>query len=64
MIFAFSALEYVSNEKRALVGNLSLGLGLTLGSVYQPWLIKALGEWRSYHHVLFAQVGLIFLAPL
>ena len=33
-------LEYVSIEKRSLVGNLSLAISLTVGGTYQPWLLK------------------------
>ena len=58
------ALEYVSNDKRALVGNLSLAIWLTLGGVYQPWLIKGMGEWKTFLVVLFAPTALIFSAPL
>jgi hypothetical protein len=59
-----SVLEYVSNDKRALVGNLSLALWLTLGGVYQPWLLKWLGEWKTFLIILFSQTSLIFCAPL
>jgi len=47
-----------------MVGNLSLAIWLTVGGIYQPWLVQALGEWRTFHHIIFAQVALIFLAPL
>ena len=57
------ALEYVSVEKRALVGNLSLALGITLGGIIQPWLLKYLGKWKLYHNVLYGQTLILILTP-
>ena len=59
----FSALEYVSKEKRALVGNLSLAIAMSLGGCIQPWILKAVGDWKIFHHILFCQTALIFVAP-
>jgi hypothetical protein len=61
--FLFSALEYVSKEKRALVGNLSLAIAMSLGGCIQPWILKAVGDWKIFHHILFCQTALIFVAP-
>ncbi len=59
-----SVLEYVSIKKRALVGNLSLAIGLPLGGCIQAWILKAVGDWTIFHHILFAQSYLMLLIPL
>ncbi len=50
-------------DKRALVGNLPYAIGLPLGGVIQAWLIKAVGDWTVFHHILFSQTFLMLLAP-
>jgi len=55
--------EYVSNDKRSFVGNVSLAIWLTLGGLYQPFLIRALGEWKMFIVILSSQTALIFCAP-
>jgi len=57
------ALEYVSKEKRSLVGNLSLAISMSLGGVIQPWILRAVNDWRMFHHILFCQTAIIFVAP-
>ena len=59
-----SALEYVSVDKRSLIGNLSLAIGFTLGGLYQAFLIRYVGDWKIFHHIIFAQVGLFVILPL
>ena len=56
-------MEYVCKEKRALVGNLSLAIAMSLGGCIQPWILKAVEDWRIFHHILFCQTALIFVAP-
>ena len=57
------ALEYVSIEKRAIIGNLSLAISMSIGGAYQPWILKAVYDWKIYHHILFGQTVIIFIAP-
>ena len=59
----FFSIEYVSKEKRALVGNLSLAIAMSLGGCIQPWILKAVGDWKIFHHILFCQTALIFVDP-
>ena len=56
-------LEYVSIEKRSLVGNLSLAISLTVGGVYQPWLLKVVGDWKLFLFILYIQCLVIIAAP-
>jgi len=56
-------LEYVCKERRALVGNLSLAIAMSLGGCIQPWILKAVEDWKIFHHILFCQTALIFVAP-
>jgi len=56
-------LEYVSKEKRALVGNLSLAIAMSFGGCIQPWILRAVGDWRIFHHILFCQTAIILIAP-
>ena len=60
----FAAIEYVEESKRTLVGNIGLALALTMSGVYQPWLVKALGDWKIFNWVLFAQMALVVFTPL
>ncbi len=55
-LFYLLALEYVSVERRSFIGNFAMAIGFTAGGVYQPWLIRWLGDWKWFHHALFAQV--------
>ena len=57
-------MEYLDTSKRSLVGNLSLALCLTLSGAYQPWVIKYLGDWKTFNWIMFSQIGLVFFAPL
>lgn len=56
-------LEYVDESKRTFVGNIGLALFLTVSGVYQPWLIKALGDWRVFNWILFGQFVTIVAVP-
>ena len=56
-------LEYVSIEKRSLVGNLSLAISLTVGGTYQPWLLKLVGDWKVFLFILYIQCIVIIAAP-
>ena len=62
--FLFTAIEYVEESKRTLVGNIGLALALTVSGVYQPWLVKALGDWKVFNWLLFAQMALVIATPL
>ena len=53
----YAVLEYVSIDKRTLVGNLGLAVALTVSGVYQPWLAKYLGHWKTFNWAIFSQVG-------
>ena len=60
----FAAIEYVEESKRTLVGNIGLALALTVSGVYQPWLVKALGDWKVFNWLLFSQMALVVATPL
>ena len=60
----FAALEYVSVEKRSLISNLGLAVGLTVGGAVEPWILKALGDWKIFHIILFAQAAVVVITPL
>ena len=62
-VFYLLTLEYVDAAKRSLVGNLSLAVGITFGCLYQPWLIRATGDWKLFHHILYLQLCFIFVTP-
>ena len=51
-----AVLEYVSIKKRTLVVNLGLAVALTVSGVYQPWLAKYLGHWKTFNWAIFSQV--------
>ena len=59
-----SALEYVSVEKRHIIGNVGMAIGYTLGGTTQPYILKVIGNWRLFHQVLFAQGAMVFISPL
>ena len=54
----------MEESKRTLVGNIGLALALTVSGVYQPWLVKALGDWKVFNWILFAQMVLVIATPL
>ena len=54
----------MEESKRTLVGNIGLALALTVSGVYQPWLVKALGDWKVFNWLLFAQMALVIATPL
>ena len=53
----FAAIEYVEESKRTLVRNIGLALALTMSGVYQPWLVKALGDWKIFNWIHFRADG-------
>ncbi|XP_023327758.1 solute carrier family 22 member 5 isoform X4 [Eurytemora carolleeae] len=57
------ALEYVDESKRTLVGNLGLALFLTISGIYQPWLIKGVGDWKPFSWIIFSQMALAAAVP-
>jgi len=59
----FSALEYVSVEKRSFIGNFGMAIGVTIGGIYQPWLLHWLGDWKIFNMILYVQCALVFLTP-
>ena len=59
-----AALEYVSVEKRSLISNLGLAVGLTVGGAVEPWILKSLGDWKIFHIILFAQAAIVVVTPL
>jgi MFS family permease len=56
-------IEYVSVDKRSVIGNLGLGFGFTMGGGMVVGLLKFIGDWRIVHKILFLQVGIIFATP-
>ena len=58
-----AVLEYVAIDKRTLVGNIGLAISLTVSGVYQPWLAKYLGHWKTFNWAIFSQMIIIFLVP-
>ena len=54
----------MGESKRTLVGNIGLAVALTMSGVYQPWLVKALGDWKIFNWLLFAQMALVLATPL
>ena len=56
-------LEYVSIDKRTLVGNLALAISLSIGGTYQPWLLKLVQHWKYFLVILYIQCLVIFVAP-
>ena len=40
-----------------------MAIGITIGGVIQPWLIKFLGNWKTFYFVLFAQPVFLLLTP-
>ena len=55
-LIMITVLEYVSIKKRTLVVNLGLAVALTVSGVYQPWLAKYLGHWKTFNWAIFSQV--------
>ncbi|TRY75750.1 hypothetical protein TCAL_00766 [Tigriopus californicus] len=62
-IFYVLALECVSSDKRALIGNLALAIGMTVAGCYEPWTLYFLQNWKILNTILYAQVAVIILAP-
>ena len=40
-----------------------MAIAMSLGGCIQPWILKAVGDWKIFHHILFCQTALIFAAP-
>ena len=52
---------YVS--KRSIIGNVSMAVGLTVAGCMEPWILRALGDWKLLMPILFAQGAVIFITP-
>eukprot|EP00094_Tigriopus_californicus_P000702 TCALIF_00680-PA protein Name:"Similar to Slc22a1 Solute carrier family 22 member 1 (Mus musculus)" AED:0.29 eAED:0.29 QI:95/0.62/0.44/1/0.75/0.88/9/32/567 len=62
-VFYVLALECVAANKRALIGNLALALGMTVAGCFEPWALYFLKDWKILNTILYAQVVVIMLAP-
>ena len=58
-----AALEYVYVSKRSIIGNVSMAVGLTVGGCVEPWILRALGDWKLLMPILFAQGAIVFITP-
>ena len=58
------ALEYVDVSKRSLIANIMIAVGQTLAGCVEPWILKALGDWKPFFLINAAPVALIFITPL
>ena len=56
-------LEYTTINKRALVGAFSVAIGMTIGGVIQPLILKPVGNWNIWFLIIFAQPFLLLLTP-
>ena len=59
-----SAIEYVDVSKRSIIANLMIALGQTIAGCAEPWILKALGDWKPFFLINAAPVALIFITPL
>ena len=50
-------------DMRSFIGNFGMAIGFTLGGVYQPWLLKWIGDWKMFSHILFVQSAIVFITP-
>jgi hypothetical protein len=55
-------MEYVSPEKRTIVGNVPLAVFLTLGAGSLPWIAYALADWRLFSIITSAPIAVIVVA--
>jgi hypothetical protein len=55
-------MEYVSPEKRTIVGNIPLAVFLTLGAGSLPWIAYALADWRLFSIITSAPIAVIVVA--
>ncbi|XP_046636167.1 solute carrier family 22 member 5-like [Daphnia pulicaria] len=62
MMMYIILMEYVSPEKRTIVGNIPLAVFLTLGAGSLPWIAYALADWRLFSIVTSAPIGAIVVA--
>ena len=60
----FTAIEYVSVDKRSVIGNVSMAVGLSLAGASEAWILKAMGDWKVFHVILFAQGAFVLVTPL
>ena len=51
-------------DKRSIIGNLSIAIGWSIGGVAEVFLLKAIGDWRLFHKILFMQAIVVFISPL
>ena len=50
-------------SKRSIIGNVSMAVGLTVAGCMEPWILRALGDWKLLMPILFAQGAVIFITP-
>eukprot|EP00094_Tigriopus_californicus_P000701 TCALIF_00679-PA protein Name:"Similar to Slc22a21 Solute carrier family 22 member 21 (Mus musculus)" AED:0.35 eAED:0.35 QI:0/0.87/0.55/0.88/0.87/0.77/9/0/461 len=62
-IFYVLAMECVSCDKRALIGNLALAVGMTVAGCYEPWVLYYLQDWKILNLILYAQVTVLMISP-
>ena len=58
------ALEYVDVNKRSLIANMMIAVGQTLAGCAEPWILKALEDWKPFFLINAAPVALVFITPL
>jgi len=57
------ALEYVDVSKRSLIANIMIAVGQTIAGCVEPWMLKALGDWKPFFLINASPVALIFITP-
>ncbi|EFX83170.1 hypothetical protein DAPPUDRAFT_48504 [Daphnia pulex] len=62
MMMYIILMEYVSPEKRTIVGNVPLAVFLTLGAGSLPWIAYALADWRLFSISTSAPIAVIVVA--
>ena len=58
-----AAIEYVPMNRRAIIGNLALAVGFTFAGIYEPWLLRWLGDWKTLQYVVYGQVLVVLGTP-
>ena len=54
----------MSVDKRSIIGNVSMAVGLSAAGAAEAWVLKAMGDWKIFHVILFAQGAFVFVTPL
>ncbi len=60
----FSALEYVSVNKRAIIGPFSIAFGLSVAGCTIPWTLKYIGDWKPHQQIFSSLAAVAFVTPL